>query len=352
MKSAPGHSVSGTRGDAFLSTLHYAAAPEWARRSRSLGPEDTRRLPLPTELANAARTFLALCGQTPLVLNSSAGRLRGELIAAALAGLIPRRRRPTAVLVGEMWQKDPGLRGRLEATIVRLADRAIDRYVVYSSRECTHFPALWGVAPAKVRFVPFFSTVEHLATPPQASSGSYVFSGGNPFRDYAPLLEAARVLSDVDFVLATSALEGQSLPKNVRAGPVSHTEFMALLAGAAVVVVPIRAGLDRAVGQQTYLNAMRLGKATIVSEGLAVRDHIQDGVTGLVVTGTTESYVTAFRWLLDPANADSARRLGAAAAADVQERFTFDRHVQGLLAVLDEAITTRSGSGATDAFGG
>jgi glycosyltransferase involved in cell wall biosynthesis len=300
---------------------------------------------LRAEATNFLRVFRALLAHKPVVLDSSTGRFNVELLAAAAAALIPRRRRPVVMMVGEMWQRDGGLRGRLEYVIVHLAQRVIDRFVVYSSEELTLFPQLWNVPAAKIRFAPFFSTIEHAhKVEPAQRAGGYVFAGGNPFRDYAGLLEVARAMPETTFVLATNQLDGrEDLPANVEAGLVSHAEFLSLLAGADAVVTPIRAGLTRAVGQQTYLNAMRSGKATIVSDALAVRDHIDDGETGLIVEGTVASYVAALKQVLGPVGATERARLGGNASVSAQN-FTIEGHVEQLLVVLDDAIAERSGT--------
>ncbi|MDT0353513.1 glycosyltransferase family 4 protein [Pseudonocardia charpentierae] len=325
----------------FATTLHYLDHSDWRRRARFVAPELGRSPSVRAELRNLVRVLRALRGPEPVVLDSSAGRFNVELLAAAVAGLLPRRRRPPVVMVGEMWDRDPGFRGRVELALVRLAARSVDRFVVYSSEELTAFPATWGIAPSTVRFVPFFSTIEHTAFEAGAGRpGGYVFAGGEPFRDYEVLLDVARALPDVDFVLATSQLaDRDDLPANVTAGRVPHAEFLALLAGADAVVTPIRPGLRRAAGQQTYLNAMRSGRPAIVSDSFGVRDHIDDGRTGLIVSGTRDDYVTALRRVLGDGGAVERERLGEAGRAAALH-FSFDRHCTELLEVLDALVTS------------
>ncbi len=264
------------------------------------------------------------------------GGLHPDVLALAAIGLWPARR-PTIVLMGEMWQPDPGLRGLIQRTLVRLADRAVRLYAVFSHDERELFPANWGVDPAKIRIVHYFASIREADLDGPVCSEGFVFSGGTSMRDYEPLLAAARELPDVRFVLATDQLEGRhDLPPNVQAGRVSHREFMNLLRKASVVVVPLRGGLRRGAGQQTYLNAMWLGKPVVVSRAPAVVDHIDDGRTGVVVDGSPASYAEAIRDLLD--DPDTARAIGAAAAREVRGRFTYRRHIDGMLDVLDEAL--------------
>jgi glycosyltransferase involved in cell wall biosynthesis len=167
-----------------------------------------------------------------------------------------------------------------------------------------------------------------------------VFAGGNSHRDYAALLEAARLVPERWFVIATHLLEGYALPANVTAAAVTHHEFVRLLRGAHTVVVPLVEGLRRSTGHQTYLNAMLLGKPTIVTDTLGVADHVRAGETALVVPGTAEAYAQAISWTFDPANAEAVANLAAEAASDVAARFTFANHVGALLAVVDEAAAS------------
>lgn len=173
----------------------------------------------------------------------------------------------------------------------------------------------------------------------QAAPGPepFVFAGGNSHRDYEPLVAAARSLPDIRFLFATNLLEGRAdLPPNVRAGQLPVAEFARLLRAAAVVVFPLRRRLRRAAGQQTHLNAMLAGVPVVVTDSPGVSDHVQNGVTGLVVDATSEDYVQALRSVLAPANGPSVAHMCRAAAADVRTRFAYARHLRDLLGVLDE----------------
>ena len=238
-----------------------------------------------------------------------------------------------------MWQPNRDWRRWLEPIIIPLADRAIQRYAVFSSQELTLFPENWRLEAGKVRFAPYLYSLQPAEVLPQPVNLGHVFSGGNPFRDYDVLVEVARRLPEREFILATRRLDGRSdLPPNVRAGTLPHAEFMRQLQTAAAVVVPMQSGLRRAVGQQTYLNAMWLGKPTIVNDAVGVRDYIRPGETGLIVDGSAHSYVDALRWVFDPAQAAAVRQLGAAAHADVEQRFSPRSHALHLLRVMDEVL--------------
>lgn len=323
----------------FATTVDYLSDPRFAARTRLV------RRPPPGKVQDAAgivgRILQAALKEDVLLLTSSWGRLHPDIVAAAAIGLWPARWRPMVVLMGCMWEPNRGFRRPLERFILKLADRAIQRYVVQSTEELRIFPETWGVDAAKVRFCPFFFsfTAEDVEAAGKGPAGDYVFAGGNSHRDYEPLLAAARCMPERRFVFATHLLdEHDDLPPNVQAGLVPHRRFVTLMRSAAATIVPIRRGLRRAVGQQTYLNAMWLGKPTIVTDTLGVRDHVQHGKTALIVDGSPESYVEALGWVFDPRNRAEIERLGTRARRVVQEHFSFEKHIARLLTIMDEVI--------------
>ena len=120
-------------------------------------------------------------------------------------------------------------------------------------------------------------------------------------RDYELLVRAARPL-DVPVTLATNqvATHRPDLPANVRAGRISHAEFIDQLRRSTVVVVPLKVGIERSAGRQTYLNAMAMGKLVIVTDSPGVRDYIENRWTGLIIPADVGALTTAIQWALDP----------------------------------------------------
>ena len=105
---------------------------------------------------------------------------------------------------------------------------------------------------------------------------------------------------------------------------------MSLLANSHAVVVPLRQSV-RSAGQQSYLNAMGLGKPVIVTDAPGVHDYIVDGVTGIIVPPTVEALRTAILHVMDCANADFYAEMGQRAREDVFKRFTEEHFRHGLL---------------------
>lgn len=337
MSVAPGRG-SARRGGrraptAFATTVDYADHAQFeSRATRITGPGYGSGGLLPQLRALVAIVAAAL-SEPALLLDSSAGSLHPDVLACALIGLLPRSRRARVVLMGCMWERSAGWRGRVERLVVRVADHGIDRYALQTTDELRTFPATWGIAPGKLRFCPYFATMEAEALD-GALDGGHVFAGGNSHRDYGPLVEAARRFPDTPFILATHLLEDRDLPRNVVASPVPEERFADLMRTARIVVVPMRAGLVRGTGQQTYLNAMAMGKAVVVTDVAGVRGYLDDGATGVVVDGSADGYAGALERLLSsPAVREE---MGARARAAARERYTYRAHVDRLLEILDD----------------
>lgn len=321
----------------FVTTINYLRSPTFAAQARLI------KRPPPGNPIDALtiiwRVLQAAKKEEIILLASSWGHMHPDLLSAVIIGLWPRQMRPTILMLGCMWEPNKGVRGSIERQIIKTADRAIDRYLVQSSEELAIFPRIWRVSPEKVHFCPFFfelSDAELNATV-EVPAEKYVFAGGNSHRDYEPLLEAARALPNLQFILATRLLNGRTdLPSNVKSGPVSQNEYIGLLRHAAANVVAIQPGLHRAAGQRTYLNSMWLQKPTLVTDTLGVHDHIRHMETGLIVDGSAGGYVEALKWVFDPQNKEAVQHLGQQAHQSVQENFTLETHINRVLYLIND----------------
>ena len=318
-----------------VATFDLSPDPEFVQ-----GVELLRRRGEPATVGNQLRLlrrvlWAGVRGRS-MVLYSSRGSLKPDLLACAVMGLWPERLRPATVLVGEMWAVEPGLRHRLERAVVRLADRAVGRYLVLSRAEAELFPTVWPMDPRKLRVRPFyFEPAEHGIDGTVPPRGRSVVAGGDSFRDYGPLVEAARRMPDVPFLLVTKTIQpSPDLPANVEVRSVPYAQYVELLSAAGVVAVPVRTDLQRSAGILTFVMAMHLGKPTVVTRELAVDEYVVDGETGLLVDGTADGWVRALRRLLE--DEQEAARLAAAGRAAVQESFSLRRYAGGILAELAE----------------
>lgn len=224
-------------------------------------------------------------------------------------------------------------------TGLRFLDGAHVRYGVLSRFELESFPRTWHVDPARVLFTPYYYTLSEAELRRPREGDGTIFAGGDSLRDYRPLVEAMRALPQHLEIATRGTGRGwmRALPENVTVRAMSPAEYAERAASASVVVVPLERRGDRSAGQATYLNAMALGKPVVVSDVAGARDYIADGETGILVApGDPRALATALRALHeDPA---LARRLGAAARADVRSRFGPDHYVERLLAIVDDAL--------------
>jgi hypothetical protein len=229
-----------------------------------------------------------------------ASELYSDLVIAGLIG----RRTGRVVISDATWKRGGPVDRTLMGAGLRWIDTPRTLYCVLSSAELRTFPLSWAVDPGRVVFTPFCFTLTEDELMMPTSEGGGVFAGGDSMRDYAPLLEVAPGLP-ARVTIASGSLRARS-EGNLTVARVAHEEFNRQLRAASVVVVPL-ARTERSAGQQTYLNAMALGKLVVVTDAPGVGDHVEDGVTGLVVPGgEARALAEAISWALDPAAARAA----------------------------------------------
>ena len=161
------------------------------------------------------------------------------------------------------------------------------------------------IAESHVHFTPFCTTISPLQFDIDALQAiaaqpeDYVFSGGSASRDYELMRAAAG--TDIPLKVATSIDIGP-WPSNAEVRCVSHEEFIYLMARSRAVVLPLATDTTRSGGQQTYLNAMLLGKPVVVTDAPGVRDYITDRVNAYIVKPTAADLRDAMKYILDPQN--------------------------------------------------
>ena len=317
----------------IIGTIGYEDRRPWADRVECIDRRGVAGPVFLIRLVSAARASDAV------VVNGSVGLRAGyvDLLAAAVIARLPS---PPAVVVAECtWH--PG-RTRAERVArqagIRLVDRPNLTYCVLSRDEHARFARTWRLDPRRVEVTPYHFTMTRAELALGAVDDGSVFAGGDSMRDYAPLVEAARHVS-APVVIASRQRMRAPLPPNVRAGPLPHPRFLEALRRASIVVVPFQRGLQRSAGQQTYLNAMALGKLVIVTDGPGVSEHLDHGRTALIVPpGDAAALADALGWALDPANGEAVARIREQARAVARARFTPEAYVARLLQVVDAAL--------------
>jgi Glycosyl transferases group 1 len=300
----------------------------WRERADVVNRRDYSKVGYLSAVVRAAKRYDAVL----LDGEVGAGELYSDLL---IAGAI--RRRTHRIVISDATWKRGGLLDRSAMTAgLRFLDSPRTIYCVLSSAELGMFPQTWGVDPSRVRFTPFCYTLTDRELEAPLSDGGYVFAGGDSMRDYKPLLQAGPALR-APVTIASATLTKSSTPANVTAKLVSEPEFSGLLRGASLVVVALHPA-ERSAGQQTYLNAMALGKLVVVTDAPGVRDHVEDRVTGLVVPPSdARALAEAVNWALDPLNAAEVGGILTSAREAARTRFSPDAYFERIAGVaLDE----------------
>jgi glycosyltransferase involved in cell wall biosynthesis len=148
--------------------------------------------------------------------------------------------------------------------------------------QLTEYPKNFWINKKKFFFLPYHTTIDK--TPAEIIQGRYLFSGGNTARDYDTLLEAVKDL-DLQVIIACDSrmIEKKHLPSNVEIRTVSHQEFRSLIEHSWINVISLKKGVSHRAGQQTFLNAMAMGKPVIVTDPEGAQDYIKHGHDGLLV---------------------------------------------------------------------
>jgi glycosyltransferase involved in cell wall biosynthesis len=217
--------------------------------------------------------------------------------------------------------------------------KQVDRIVVFSRYQTDLYATMLGARKGQFVHVPYHTTLYD--TRYVSSEGDYVFAGGDFTRDYASLIEAARGLPYRVMIAARFRhyFEGLDVPRNVEILTTTRQGFIDLMAGARVVVVPLRGGLLHSGGQQTYLNAMLMGKPVIVADDCGADEYVTHDRSGMLLApGDASSLRVAIRTLME--DRDRARGLGREARLAAQAHSP-ERFIQSALGVVADCVNGR-----------
>jgi glycosyltransferase involved in cell wall biosynthesis len=206
--------------------------------------------------------------------------------------------------------------------------------VVYSRQETAGRPTY--------RYAPIPADGDFEAVEPAPTTEPYVFAGGSTLRDFDSVIAALQgtglrlviVTDDVAAVGGSGPLPGGATVQS----RMPLQEFLALMAGATVVVVPLRAS-DAPHGHTTVAQALRLGKAVVTTRGASVEDYVRDGNEGLLVEpGDVDAYREAIVRLVSD---DELRHACEAHARARAPEFTYDAFARTLEELCREVIEAR-----------
>lgn len=218
---------------------------------------------------------------------------------------------------------------KLARLMIRLLNHPKVLYCVLSNFEKENFSKTWNVQKKQVYFTPFGTTLFSREFT-SIESNDYIFAGGNSLRNYDLLAQAYENIA-FPLKIASSYIFKKVNPYVV-CQLVSQDVFFDQMARSKIVITPLQ-NTNRSAGQQTYLNAMALGKLVIVTDAPGVRDHIRHGETGIVVENSVESLRSAIEWAIDPKNEMEVKRISEAGQLEVLSHWTHRHYFRSLMNV-------------------
>jgi glycosyltransferase involved in cell wall biosynthesis len=257
-------------------------------RSDLLAPEPAG---LARKFAAALRLYLRSFRYDAVVLNQPAGLLT---ILCALRTVLPRGKARLVVFDVILPRPADTTKGRLKAWLIRALLPQVDLFLLHVKDPgglTTHY----GISRETSRFVPFkvnrIEKLGALATPDRG----YILAPGRSHRDYATFLSAMAALPYPALILMPASgrelaqhgtsFQGREVPPNVKIVHDDGTKdsWDNHLAGARLVVLPIRPDTLSAAGNSTYLLAMSMGKCVVTTDSPGARGIIEDGTHALIV---------------------------------------------------------------------
>ncbi|AKT50125.1 glycosyltransferase [Arsenicicoccus sp. oral taxon 190] len=324
---------------AVSTTLDYRLRPTWRAATVPLGAGR------PGTLARLGRVLRAARRSDVLVLD---GTSTADKLATALLARVPHG--PDVLVLDCSWKLGPG---RLQALLTRAGVQAMagprTTFVALTAEGAGQFARVHRVAADRVAHVPWHHGLDEEALAAVVTADGPIFSGGRTARDYRALLRCAATL-DRPVVIATvpgGIPADEPVPPSVTVRTEQDPEaFRRDLRAAEVVVVALERRDDCAPGIMVLLDALALGKLTVVTDTLGVREHVEQGVTGFVVPAEdADALGQTLRWCLDPANTAAVAAIRERAREVARAAYGPERHVAELLALVDRTGRRRRAQG-------
>ena len=221
----------------------------------------------------------------------------------------------------------------------KLAATSATAVVCNTNEEARRCAASTGLPLTKFRVVrmPFVETNGCVVR-----DAGFIFSGGNQGRDYQTLFDAVKGLPYKVKVLTTNKFD--HFPENVEIYPASPDEFYHTMAEAACVVVPLVPEPMRITGTTTWISAMGMGKAVIVTEPTGAPDYIKEGESGYICAYGDVGAIRA-RIIILMGDPQLRTLIGETARKHALEHFSPAIYRKSVVALLDELTSSKSRSG-------
>jgi glycosyltransferase involved in cell wall biosynthesis len=289
----------------------------------------------------AGATLAALRGPRPDVIYATSPPLTMAL-PALVAAL--RWRAPLVFEVRDLWPEAPIQMGALRNPLARGLARALERFVyARSARLIALSPGIQAaLPPGRTTLVPNSADLDLFDPAPPGGPFQVAYFGAmGEANDLTAVVEAARLLPDVPFVLMGDGKRRAELeraaPPNVhfRSGSKTAVAGLAAESGACLTVfkdVPVLATNS----PNKLFDTLAAGRPAIVNMDGWMRELVEANQAGVYVrAGDAADLAEKVAWLRD--NPAEARRMGENARALAEREFARDDIAERALGVLEEA---------------
>jgi len=289
----------------------------------------------------AGATVAALHGPRPDVVYATSPPLTMALPALVAA---TRWRAPLVFEVRDLWPEAPIQMGALRNPLARRLARALERFVyARSTRLIALSPGIQAaLPPGKSELVPNSADLDLFdPAPPDGPFQVAYFGAMGEANDLTAVVEAARLVPDVQFVLMGDGKRRAELerttPPNVHFRSGSKTDVARLAAESSVCLTVFKDVPVLATNSPNKLfDTFAAGRAAIVNMDGWMRELVERNDAGVYVrAGDAAGLAEQVARLRD--NPDEVRRMGANARALAEREFGRDDLAARALGVLEEA---------------
>ncbi|MCL4068310.1 hypothetical protein M3484_17220 [Pseudomonas sp. GX19020] len=181
----------------------------------------------------------------------------------------------------------------------RAALSRVDEFVIFSNFERDLYARHFGLPPERFTYLPWAMEVPRTGEVEAPFDQPWLVALGGEGRDYATLMQAARMRPDLRLVVIARPynLAGLELPPNVKAfANLPAASAWGLVSGAAGMLLPLREGRTPN-GHITLVGAQLLGVPLAITDSLGVRDYVDPATALLLPPASPEALGTAMERL-------------------------------------------------------
>jgi len=205
--------------------------------------------------------------------------------------------------------------------------------------------AAWfrGISPkSQVDYYPYCQGDIEKMQSDVTALGDYIFSGGGSNRDYDLLIDVARNLPSLKFIIVRfpDNILPHSIPQNVKVcTDIPYSQFLSLMAGSRLVIIPLKHDVGSS-GQQVSLTAMEMGKTIIYADFSIVSQYFRDGYSGIAYQPRNAADLAS---KIDQLTQDQDRLIviGKHAHSEWAARFTRDKFEAELIGSIERFVARR-----------